>query len=37
MTLPHADALIVEREKITDYLLNPAHRGGAGKEFPNLR
>ena len=31
MKLPRADALIVEREKITDYLLNPAHRYGASK------
>lgn len=31
MMLPCADALIVEREKITDYLLNPAHRYGASK------
>ena len=31
MKLPQADALIVEQEKITDYLLNPAHRYGASK------
>lgn len=31
MMLPCADALIVERDKITDYLLNPAHRYGASK------
>lgn len=31
MMLPRAEALIVEREKITDYLLNPAHRYGASK------
>jgi hypothetical protein len=29
--LPHADSLIVEREKIVDYLLNPGHRYGASK------
>jgi hypothetical protein len=32
MWLPGADALVVEREKIMDYLLNPAHRYGASKE-----
>ena len=31
MKLPVANKLVVEREKITDYLLNPAHRYGAGK------
>lgn len=31
MRLPHADKAIVEREKIVDYLLNPAHRYGASK------
>ena len=31
MKLPNADKLIVEREKIVDYLLNPAHRFGASK------
>jgi hypothetical protein len=31
MKLPNADKLIVEREKILDYLLNPAHRHGASK------
>ena len=31
MKLPQADALIVEREKVTGYLLNPAHRYGASK------
>ena len=31
MKLPNADKLAVEREKITDYLLNPAHRYGASK------
>jgi hypothetical protein len=31
MKLPNADKLVVEREKIADYLLNPAHRYGAGK------
>jgi len=29
--LPNASKLIVEREKIADYLLNPAHRYGASK------
>lgn len=29
--LPRAEALVVEREKIVDYLLNPAHRYGASK------
>ena len=31
MKLPNAKALIVEQEKIADYLLNPAHRYGASK------
>jgi hypothetical protein len=31
MKMPNADKLIVEREKIVDYLLNPAHRFGASK------
>ena len=32
MKLPNAEQLIVEREKISDYLLNPLHRYGAAKE-----
>lgn len=28
---PEADTTALEREKITDYLLNPAHRYGASK------
>lgn len=31
MTLPNAEQAVVDREKITDYLLNPAHRYGASK------
>ena len=31
MKLPNADKAVVEREKILDYLLNPAHRYGASK------
>ena len=31
MKLPNPDKLMVEREKIADYLLNPAHRYGASK------
>jgi len=31
MKLPNADKATVERRKIVDYLLNPAHRYGAGK------
>ena len=31
MKLPNANRLLVEREKIVDYLLNPAHRYGASK------
>lgn len=31
MKLPNAEKAIVEREKITDYLLNPAHPDNGGK------
>jgi hypothetical protein len=31
MHLPNPDGLLVEREKIVEYLLNPAHRYGASK------
>ncbi len=31
MRLPHVDLAVVEQAKICDYLLNPAHRYGAGK------
>lgn len=31
MKLPNPDKLIVQRDKIADYLLNPAHRYGASK------
>lgn len=31
MKLPNAHLSIVEREKITEYLLNPGHRFGASK------
>jgi filamentous hemagglutinin len=31
MRLPRADALVVEQEKVVDYLLNPAHRYGESK------
>ena len=31
MKLPNADKLVVEREKIADCLLNPAHCFGASK------
>jgi len=31
MKLPNAANAVVEREKIADYLLNPAHRYGASK------
>lgn len=31
MKLPNPGQLVVEREKIFDYLLNPAHRYGASK------
>jgi hypothetical protein len=29
--IPNAKSAVVEREKIVDYLLNPAHRYGASK------
>jgi uncharacterized protein DUF6883 len=29
--LPKLDRLIIEREKVADYLLNPTHRYGASK------
>lgn len=29
--MPHTDTLVVEREKIVDYLLNPLHPYGASK------
>ena len=32
MKLSNAEELIVERDKIFDYLLNPLHRYGAAKE-----
>ena len=32
MKLPNANELIVERDKILEYLLNPLHRYGAAKE-----
>jgi len=32
MKLPNASELIVERDKILEYLLNPLHRYGAAKE-----
>jgi len=32
MKLPSASQLIVERDKISEYLLNPLHRYGAAKE-----
>jgi hypothetical protein len=32
MQLPNASQAVVDRYKITDYLLNPAHRFGASKE-----
>jgi hypothetical protein len=32
MKLPNAHVAEVKREKIVDYLLNPAHRYGASKE-----
>lgn len=32
MKLPNASRLIVEREKILEYLLNPLYRYGAAKE-----
>ena len=31
MKLPNPGKLVVEREKIADYLLNPVHRFGASK------
>jgi len=31
MKLPNAKRLVIEREKIVDYLMNPAHRYGASK------
>lgn len=31
MKLPNADYAIVQREKITEYLLSPVHRHGRGK------
>jgi hypothetical protein len=31
MKLPNADKLVIEREKIVDYLLNPTHRFGGSK------
>jgi hypothetical protein len=31
MKLPNPDKLVVEREKVADYLLNPTHRFGASK------
>ena len=31
MKLPNPNKLVVEREKIADYLLNPVHRFGASK------
>ena len=31
MKVPNADKLVVEREKIVDYLLNPAHPDNGGK------
>lgn len=31
MKLPNLDRLVVEREKVADYLLNPGHRYGASK------
>jgi|ERR1035438_5723560 hypothetical protein len=31
MKLPHAEAAVIEREKIVAYLLNPRHRFGATK------
>ncbi|MFY9622435.1 MAG: DUF6883 domain-containing protein [Pyrinomonadaceae bacterium] len=31
MRLPNAEHAIIEREKITEYLLNPVHRYGASK------
>ena len=31
MKLPNTDKLVVEREKVADYLLNPAHPDNGGK------
>jgi hypothetical protein len=31
MRLPNAEFAVVEREKITEYLLNPEHRYGLSK------
>jgi hypothetical protein len=31
MRLPNADVALVEQAKVTEYLLNPAHRYGASK------
>jgi len=31
MKLPNPDKLVVEREKLADYLLNPAHPDNGGK------
>ncbi len=31
MRLPHPNKLVVEREKVADYLLNPVHPYGASK------
>ena len=31
MKLPNAEMAVVDREKVTDYLLNPAHRYGSSK------
>ena len=31
MNLPNGDKLLIEREKVADYLLNPSHRYGASK------
>ena len=31
MRLPNTEFVVVEREKITEYLLNPEHRYGASK------
>ena len=31
LNLPHADQARVDREKITDYLLNPVHPDASGK------
>lgn len=31
MKLPNPDQLVVEHEKVADYLLNPVHRFGASK------